>query len=85
MQAYLVARSSITIQTDEMSALTNWLISCGVTRAEAVHFARPLSEQKVGTVKKALSLHRAGKLEAALMAAGIDQDDVIMVLEELSK
>ena len=64
--------------------MADWLVSCGLTKAEANLFAKPLREQSVGTVKKAVSMHKKGKLKAALAAAGIDEDNIDLVIEELS-
>jgi len=43
-----------------------------------------LLEHDVGSKKKAVSLHKRGKLEAALLAAGMDEDNIILVLDELT-
>ena len=64
--------------------MADWLASCGLTKAEAKLFAKPLREQSVGTVKKAVSMHKRGKLEAALVAAGMDEDNIALILDDLS-
>ena len=65
--------------------MADWLASCGLRKAEAKKFARPLVlEQNVGSVKKAVSMHKRGKLEAALVAAGIDEDNIALILDDLS-
>ena len=57
----------------------------GVSKAKAARFARPLVlEQDIASVKKALSMHKKGKLKAALTAAGMDEDNVALVVDELS-
>jgi len=57
----------------------------GIAKVKAVKFARPLVlDQDVGSAKKAVSMHKRGKLEAALVAAGIDEDNIALILDELS-
>jgi len=69
---------------EEISALADWLAGLGISKVKAAKYARPLVlEHDVASSKKAVSLHKRGKLEAALMAAGMDEDNVVLVLEEL--
>lgn len=70
---------------DETGPIREFLQRAGIHLSAAISAARLLlSEHKVGTVKKLKLLWRKDTLGAKLTASGLDEDDVELVMAELS-
>ena len=69
----------------EIEAIREWLVTCGLIRAEALSFARSLVvSQGVGSLAKIEFLYGNGRLQQKLLDVGMDEDNIGIVLSALN-